>query len=95
MPSGKPIDVYFVVYPASTSETAPTVTLQLYRDGREVGQKTLSPPQPQADGSMPMFLRINPDPGQCDMVITAHQGPMKAEASLSVKIAPGEAANPN
>jgi VWFA-related protein len=95
MPSGKPIDVYFVVYPASASEAAPTVTLQLYRDGREVGQKTLSPPQPQADGSMPMFLRINPDPGQCDMVITAHQGPMKAEASLSVKIAPGGAANPN
>ena len=95
MPSGKPIDVYFVVYPASASETAPTVTLQLYRDGRAVGQKTLSPPQPQADGSMPMFLRINPDPGQCDMVITAHQGAMKAEASLSVKIAPGGAANPN
>jgi len=95
MPSGKPIDVYFVVYPASASETAPTVTLQLYRDGREVGQKPLSPPQPQADGSMPMFLRVNPDPGQCDMVITAHQGAMKAEASLSVKIAPGGAANPN
>ena len=95
MPSGKPIDVYFVVYPASTSETAPTITLQLYRDGREVGQKTLSPPQPQADGSMPMFLRINPDPGQCDMVITAHQGPMKAEASLSVKIAPGQVGHPN
>src|SRR5450631_38493 len=95
MPSGKPIDVYFVVYPASASEAAPTVTLQLYRDGREVGQKTLSPPQPQADGSMPMFLRINPDPGQCDMAITAHQGAMKAEASLSVKIAPGAAANPN
>jgi VWFA-related protein len=95
MPAGKPIDVYFVVYPASASEAVPAITLQLYRDGREVGQKTLPPSPPQADGSMPMLLRINPDPGQCDMVITAHQGPLAAKASLSVKITPGGAANPN
>ena len=95
IPSGKPIDVYFVVYPASVSGAVPTITLELYRDGREVGQKTLSPPQPQADGSMPMFLRINPDPGQCDMVITAHQGARTSEAMLSVKITDRGLANPN
>ena len=95
MPAGKPIDVYFVVYPASASEAVPAITLQLYRDGREVGQKTLPPSSPQSDGSMPMLLRINPDPGQCDVVITAHQGPLAAKASLSVKIAPGGAAKPN
>lgn len=86
MPSGKPIDVYFVVYPTPASEVAPTITLQLYRDGRPIGLRTLASPKRQADGSMPMLLRINPDPGQCDMVITAHQGPMKSEAALSVKI---------
>jgi len=95
MPSGKPIDVYFVVYPTTTSEAEPTITLQLYRDGREVGVKTLPSPQRQADGSMPVLLRINPDPGQCDMVITAHQGPKTSEAMLSVKIIPGETAKPN
>jgi len=95
MPSGKPIEVYFVVYPTTASEAEPTITLQLYRDGRPVGLKTLAPSQRQADGSMPMLLRINPDPGQCDMVITAHQGPMTAEAMLSVKITPGGTANPN
>jgi VWFA-related protein len=96
MPSGKPIDVYFVVYPTAASEADPTITLQLYRDGREVGQQTLASPKRQADGSMPVLLRINPDPGQCDMVVTAHQGPMTSEAMLSVKIAAArETANPN
>ncbi len=95
MPSGKPIDVYFVVYPTAASEAEPTITLQLYRDGREVGRKTLASPQRQADGSMPVLLRINPDPGQCDMVITAHQGPRTSEAALSVKIIAPETVKPN
>jgi len=29
------------------------------------------------------------------MVITAHQGSLSSQASLSVKIAPGEGGNPN
>ena len=95
MPSGKPLNVYFVVYPAAASEAEPTITLHLYRDGREVGRKTLGPPQRQADGSMPVLLRINPDPGQCDMVITAQQGPRTSEAMLSVKITAGATASPN
>jgi VWFA-related protein len=95
MPSGKPIDIYFVVYPTSESEAEPTITLQLYRDGRKVGLRTLASPQRQADGSMPVLLRINPDPGQCDMVITAHQGPMTSEATLSVKVTPDGIPNPN
>lgn len=95
MPSGKPINVYFVIYGAATSHVEPTVTLELYRDGREVGIQKLPAPQPQADGSIPMLLRINPDPGQCDMIVTAHQGTMRSEASLSVKITPDAAAAPN
>jgi VWFA-related protein len=95
MPSGKPIDIYFVVYPTTVSDVEPTITLQLYRDGREVGLKTLPSPPRQADGSMPVLLRINPDPGQCDMVVTAHQGPKTSEAMLSVKITDHGTANPN
>jgi VWFA-related protein len=95
MPSGKPIDVYFVVYGASASQAEPTITLQLYRDGREIGLRTLTSPQRQADGSMPVLLRLNPDPGECDMVITAHQGAMTSEAALSVKITPTGTTNPN
>jgi VWFA-related protein len=95
VPSGKPVDVYFVVYPASTSEAEPTITLQLYHDGRKVGLRKLGSPRRQADGSIPMMLRINPDPGQCDMVITAHQGRMSSEATLSLRVTPGGTSDPN
>ena len=95
VPAGHPVGVYFVLYPTPTAAVEPTITLQLFRDGQEVGKKSLAPPQPQADGSMPMLLQITPDPGQCDVVITAHQGTMKAEATLSVKIKPDGTASAN
>ena len=94
MPAG-PIGVYFVVYPSGDSEAKPTITLQVYQDGREVGAKNLEPPQLQADGSMPVLLRITPDPGQCDIVITAQQGPVKSEARLSVEITPSGTSHAN
>lgn len=95
MPAGRPIGVYFVVYPVTDSEAKPTITMQLYRDGQKVGLKSLNPPQLQADGSMPVLLQITPDAGQCDIVVTAQQGPMKSEAMLSVKIIPGRTSHPN
>ncbi len=94
LPVGQPIGVYFVVYPATESEAKPTITLHLYRDGHDVGIKSLNPPQPQADGSMPMLLQITPDPGQCDVVVTAQQDSMKSEATLSVKITPAGTPHP-
>lgn len=94
MPAGKPINLYFVVYPTS-SEAEPRITLELYRDGREIGRQTLQSAKRRADGSMPMLLRINPDPGQCDMIVTAQQGALTSAASLSVKITPGGSAGPN
>lgn len=95
MPAGKPIGVYFVVYPLTGSEVPPTVILHLYRDGQEIGQKTLGPLHAQADGSIPMLLQINPDPGECDMVVTAQQGNLRSEARLSVKIDPPANASVN
>jgi VWFA-related protein len=90
LPSGKPVDIYFVVYPTA-SEPDPLITLQMFRDGREVGTQKLASPQRQADGSMPMLMRVHPDPGQCDMVITAHQGAQTSQATLSLKITPSDA----
>jgi VWFA-related protein len=95
VPAGKPINLYFVVYPTTSSETEPTVTLQLFKDGREIGRQKLESARRRDDGSMPILLRINPDPGQCDMIITAHQGTLTSQASLSVKITPSEGGGPN
>ena len=95
MPAGQPIGVYFVVYPSTESEAKPTITLQVSRDGREVSSKNLDPPQLQADGSIPILLQITPDPGHCDIVVTARQGSLKSEAMLSVEIIPGGTSRPN
>lgn len=95
MPAGKPINLYFVVYPEASSQAEPTVTLEMYRDGREIGRQTLGSVKRREDGSMPILLRIKPDPGQCDMIITAHQGTLTSQASLSVRITPSESGNPN
>jgi VWFA-related protein len=95
MPAGQPIGIYFVVYPNSDTETRPTITLQVYRDGRVVGSQSLDTPKLQADGSMPVYLRITPDPGQCDIVVTAQQGTVKSEATLSVAIRPEGTSRPN
>jgi VWFA-related protein len=95
IPAGQPVDVYFVVYPGASSDAKPTLTLKMYRDGQEIGLQSLDPPQVQADGSMPVFLRLKPDPGKCDIVITAQQGTVKSEAMLSVDITPSEAPHPN
>ncbi len=94
VPSGKPVNLYFVVYPAATSESDPTVMLSVYRDGREIGKEQLPAQKRRADGSMPMLLRINPEPGQCDVVVSAKQGTLTSEAALSVKITSGSA-SPN
>jgi hypothetical protein len=94
VPSGEPITIYFVVYPAEVSAPQLRIIIQLFRDGKEVVRRTLTPHR-QADGSMPVLLRLHPDPGQCDMVVTAQQGTQVAESSLSVKVAPATHASIN
>jgi hypothetical protein len=87
MASGKPVDLYFIVYPAKQAPAEqPKVTLQLYRDGKEVARKPLALAKPQADGSIPMMVQLSPDTGQFDIRITAQQGPLVAESTRSLKI---------
>lgn len=84
--SGKPVDLYFIVYPAPQVTGDPKVTLQMFRDGKEVARKPLELPKPHANGSIPMLVQLSPEPGQCDILVTATQGTFVAESSLSVKI---------
>ncbi len=85
--SGKPVGLYFVVYPAKLDATEDTrVTLQLFHDGKEVARQPVTLPQPAADGSIPVLLQLSPDPGQCDIRVTAQQGTLMAQSSLAVKV---------
>jgi VWFA-related protein len=85
--SNKPVDVYFVVYPTSASSGQDVkATLHVFREGKEVARKPLDLSRPEPDGSIPMLVRLLPDPGQCDVLITAQQGGVVAESTLSVKV---------
>jgi VWFA-related protein len=93
--SSKPVDLYFVVYPAQAGAASGATysatddlkaTLQVFREGREVARKPLDMSKQQADGSIPMLVRVSPDPGQCDVLITARQGALVAQSGFSVKV---------
>jgi VWFA-related protein len=85
--STKPVDLYFVVYPAQIAGGQDLkAILQVFREGKEVARKPLDLSRPEADGSIPMLVRLSPDPGQCDVLITAQQGSLTAQSGLSVKV---------
>ncbi len=84
---GKPVDLYFVLYPQQAKSTeAPKVVLTVLHDGKESVRKPMQLPQPAADGSVPIRLRLSPEPGQCDIIVVAQQGKLLAETSLSIKV---------
>jgi VWFA-related protein len=95
IPAGKPIGVYFVVYTMANSDVDPTITVQLFRDGKDIGQQVVQSRKRAADGSIPILLQIQPDPGECDMVVTALQGNMRSEASLALKVGANGSVAPN
>jgi hypothetical protein len=85
--SGKPVGLYFIVYPAKAGTAEDTrVTLQLFHDGKEVARQPVTLPQPAADGSIPVLLQLSPDPGQCDIKVTAQQGALMAQSTLAVRV---------
>ena len=47
VPQGKPVALYFVIYPANTNSVDPKVTLQLFHDGKEVARKLVTLPEKQ------------------------------------------------
>lgn len=85
--SGKPVELYFVLYPSKQDPADNLkVVLQVLHDGKEIAREPLKLPQAAADGSVPVLLRIAPEPGQCDIFVTAQQGQLAAQSSLSVKV---------
>src|ERR1700685_2579420 len=85
--SQQPVNLYFVVYPSQAGSGSDVkATLQMFHEGKEVARKPLDLSKPDADGSIPMLVHLSPDSGQCDVVITAQQGALVAQSSLSVKV---------
>lgn len=86
VPSGKALDLFFVLYPAPSDSQPPKVVLQMLHDGKELARKPVDLPHPDPDGSIPVSLRVSPTQGQCDIFIVAQQGKLVAGSSLSVRV---------
>ena len=85
--AGIPMSVYFVVYPAKPAGAEATnVTVEVMKDGKAIARKPLNLATPDADGSIPMLVQLSPEPGQCDVLVTARQGTAVAQSTLSVRI---------
>ena len=84
--SGKPLALYFVVYPAKAAVEEPRITLHLYQSGKEVASKPFALPKAQPDGSIPVLLQLTPVPGQYDIRVTAEQGPLMAQSSRALQV---------
>lgn len=84
VPSGKSLNLFFIVYPAADNSGAPKLTLQLIRDGKVVAQSSPNLPKPDASGSIPMSLQLSPAPGQYDVRVTAQQGVLMAQSDRIV-----------
>jgi VWFA-related protein len=85
IPSTKPVYLYFVVYPGKT-QTQPRVSLQVLREGREVARKIVDLPESRPDGSVPIMLKLAPERGHCDILVTAEQDKFIAQSALSVNV---------
>lgn len=87
IPSGKPIPLYFVVYPASASASdALKLTVQLLRDGKEVEKSSRLLPKPDSTGSIPIVTQFEPSPGTYALRMTVQQGASIAQTSYALTV---------
>ncbi len=83
--SARPVYLYFVLYPSKLL-SQPKVLLQVLHDGREIARRTLNLPEAKPDGSVPVMLKLAPEQGNCDIVVTAQQEELSAQSALSVNV---------
>lgn len=83
--SGKPVNLYFVVYPG-TQQQEPTVVLQVLQNGKEVMHKKLVLRDAAVEGQVPVMLKLIPAPGHCDILVTAQQDKLVAQSALSLNV---------
>jgi VWFA-related protein len=91
VPPGRKIPLYFVVYPAAESAGEPLkLTLQLFKEGKEIARVAPEVPKRDSTGAIPMVLELSPPAGDYDVRITAQQGAnlVAAERSLTVGSVP-------
>ena len=87
VPSGKPIPLYFVMYPAAgTASDELKLTVELFRDGKEVAESSPPVPKPDSTGSIPIVAQLEPSPGSYALRVTGQQGASIAQTSYALTV---------
>jgi len=92
VPSGKPVHLYFVVYPEqdqgdqNRGDQKPRITLQMFQNGKEIARTSPELPKPDFDGSIPVVAELSPGPGQYDLRVTVQQGSSTAQSSVTLTV---------
>jgi hypothetical protein len=85
--SGKPVPLYFVVYPSSDSASLePKLTIELSRDGKVMTRSAVELPKPDPNGSIPMVAQLSLTPGSYTLQLTAQQGTQTAQTMRSLTV---------
>ncbi len=86
-PSGKPVDLYFIVYPDQRSESEPPKLLvELLNNGKEVARMNPELPKPDNTGAIPVVAELKPPVGEYDVRVTVRQGTAAAQSTLGLII---------
>lgn len=85
--TGKPVDLFFVVYPPAAAAAEPgKLLVQLYKDGKEATRINSDLPQPDASGAIPIFAELKPPAGHYDVQVTVRQGALAAQAARALTV---------
>lgn len=75
VPSGMPVRIYFVVYPALQPIAGePKLTLEILRDGKEIARSSPPLSKPDSTGAIPVFAELSPPPGSYVLRATVQSG---------------------
>ena len=87
VPSGQPVNLYFVVYPAHPATAdKPELQVELFKDGKAAAVAHSELPAPDATGAIQMIAQLRPAPGHYDVQVTVRQGHAAARATRTVTV---------
>jgi hypothetical protein len=79
--------VYFVVYPDSSIADKPKIQAEFLVGGQVLAKQVADLPPPDATGAIPMVINTAAKPGNCELRITAMQGPSSSKQSVAYTVA--------
>lgn len=85
--AGKPVDLFFVIYPSrNAGAEPPMVSVDLLKDGKEIGRMNPELPKPDSTGAIPMIAELKPPPGEYEVRVTVKQSAASVQSGLALTV---------